>query len=89
MPGVDAFPPQGVPAAQCCLLQKLREALSWVAAVQGSPLVPENMKRVAAGWASSIIVVSDCSRYGAGVALRDSDCVCCWCASADTCPPFW
>ncbi|CAL5229603.1 g12963 [Coccomyxa viridis] len=29
---------------------------------QGSPLVPENLKRVAASWASSIIVVSDCSR---------------------------
>ena len=31
-------------------------------AVQGSPLVPEHLKRVAAAWASSIIVVSDCSR---------------------------
>ncbi len=35
-----------------------------VPGLQGSPLVPENLERVAAAWASSIIVVSDCSRHG-------------------------
>lgn len=30
--------------------------------IQGSPLVPDNLKRVGAEWASTVIIVADSSR---------------------------
>ena len=58
-------------AAQCPYYQVVEGIrMKLAGCVQGSTLVPENLKRVAASWASSIIVVSDCSRY-----WRASECL--------------